>query len=536
MSKLLTFIVLLSVSGINSVRAATPTLVQHLSTFLNFEGEDGNPYYISLPNLTGAGNTLVMGVSYAYATGMTMAVSDDKGNTWTLGPSTPSSPSAGQEVSRIYYATNVMAGTDKIKVTFNTSNYYFQAVVSEFYNVASASPADGSSGNASSSAPDITAGSFTTTTAGDLLYFYGFDSSPGGALTNFTEPSGWTLLSADNQWGMVAQYAIQASAGATNPALTATAGSDSFNAVALALKSASQGTAPAGIRIVHVYHTFFNANTPIQFPTSGNLLLVNTAFSSNQNDLIAMSSNPGNTWTYLSPYAAPQIWFATNATTSSTLIVKPTVSSLGVTLVLYDVTGATASPYDTAAGNPTASTNSAANQTIFYNMPAITPTTNGLVFVVMANGIGPTTNMVGGGQILDSITYGGQIDASTMDNSDGYGHYFNSTGGAVSFGWDMNSSSLPNSSEAMAIAFKAAASQNIIAPQITAVAFSNNSFVVSFKTVPTQTYGLQSKSNLAIGSWSSVVTNIPGTGGIVRATDTNAVRHSQLFYRVKTTF
>ena len=42
-----------------------------------------------------------------------------------------------------------------------------------------------------------------------------------------------------------------------------------------------------------------------------------------------------------------------------------------------------------------------------------------------------------------------------MDNADGYAHYFNATPGSVSFGWMMHSSTLPEWSQATAVAFKA---------------------------------------------------------------------------------
>lgn len=83
-------------------------------------------------------------------------------------------------------------------------------------------------------------------------------------------------------------------------------------------------------------------------------------------------------------------------------------------------------------------------------------------------------------------------------------------------------------------AFNAAAPLTPTAPQFTEWTFSNNFFVVSFNTVQGQKYELQSESDLAIGSWTSVVTNILGTGGIVQIADTNAVSQFQRFYRVKT--
>ena len=74
----------------------------------------------------------------------------------------------------------------------------------------------------------------------------------------------------------------------------------------------------------------------------------------------------------------------------------------------------------------------------------------------------------------------------------------------------------------------------LIPPQITAAAFNGNNFVVSFSTVLGQKYELQNTTVLGSGSWLSVVTNIPGTGGIVQAADTNAASQFARFYRVKT--
>jgi hypothetical protein len=80
----------------------------------------------------------------------------------------------------------------------------------------------------------------------------------------------------------------------------------------------------------------------------------------------------------------------------------------------------------------------------------------------------------------------------------------------------------------------AATPVNLVAPQITAEAFTNNEFVVSFSTVQGQSYELQSESDLTSGLWSSIVTNIAGTGSIVQAADTNGISQSQQFYRVET--
>ena len=73
-----------------------------------------------------------------------------------------------------------------------------------------------------------------------------------------------------------------------------------------------------------------------------------------------------------------------------------------------------------------------------------------------------------------------------------------------------------------------------VAPQIKTWTFNGGNFVVGFCTVTGRIYELQRTDALSPGSWLPVATNIPGTGGIVQVTDTNAQSHAQRFYRVKT--
>jgi hypothetical protein len=83
-------------------------------------------------------------------------------------------------------------------------------------------------------------------------------------------------------------------------------------------------------------------------------------------------------------------------------------------------------------------------------------------------------------------------------------------------------------------AFIPADSQSLVPPAFTTFGFSSGGFVLNFSTVSGQNYELQSRSDLTVGSWSSVITNILGTGGIVQVEDTNAVIQFQRFYRLST--
>src|ERR1700731_5326375 len=105
---------------------------------------------------------------------------------------------------------------------------------------------------------------------------------------NFPTPS------ADVMLGSFAQYYVQPSAAPINPSVNVSGCSDAFNSIAVALKSATQGTPPlAGIRIVHVYPVMVNKTTPMIFPSVGNLLLIATARPESEINYTSVSSNPG---------------------------------------------------------------------------------------------------------------------------------------------------------------------------------------------------------------------------------------------------
>jgi hypothetical protein len=453
----------LSVAAATQDPPGTPTLVQHVAT-----GMDQNPVgtlKITLPNSTGAGNALLLGVQFN-SSGSISSIADNGGNTWVAGP-TATNTSTGHTM-RLYYALNVAGGTQTITVTFSglgSVGGFPQAVVSEFYNVAQVSAADGSS----SSSTSRTAGTITTAASGDLIYHWAADfsdtNSNGGAYngSSIAAGAGFTLLSADLQVGSADQYQVQSSAGSINPTLTAT-GSATWGSVALALKSASAGTPPpSGIRIVHIQHTLLaegkyqGRSTPavMQFPSSGNLLV--GLFNSPDYLITKVSDSASNTWVSAGSVAGSgastvaQIVYAANASTS------PTLSSINVTLGgsttggvmfdLYDVTGAATSPFDqatTAEGDQTSNGN--------LTTPSLTPSTaNGLVFNDTAIDFHTLNGIVGSGYILDSVVNSLDNDAagtngtlnSNMDEDNGTAHIYNTSTGAVTFVYTATNTGTP---------------------------------------------------------------------------------------------
>jgi hypothetical protein len=455
----------------------TPTLIQHLSTASDVVGtgywanaKPGSPYFLHLPNLTGAGNCLILGLSCPYSSSRTVTVTDDKGNAWSLAGSVNN----GSTFSAVYIALNVAAGTDQVTVKFDSALYGCQFTLSEFYNVAAASAFDVASASYSTHSPSVSAGSMLPTANGDLIFNYGYDDAnsglaPGGTIpvTSIAGGSGFSLLSADVMLGSFAQYYVQPTATTINPPASITGGTDSFNSVAIALKSAQQGTQPAtGIRIVHESQVMVTKNTPIIFPSTGNLLLFATTRPRSTIAYDSASSSPSNNWTKVDESVVggvsgaypPQVWYASNANSSlnETITVGGVPGPNGTTFIMYDVTGAGA--YDTGAGRPSSYFVTSSPTQSFSGFTPITPSSPGeLVFAFLANSFGPNVSVSPG--IMDTSLYTGQIDADLMDNSDGYTHIYCPNTSAVSFSYTMNSGGNSTSDErSIAIAFKSSSS------------------------------------------------------------------------------
>jgi hypothetical protein len=257
--------------GVNATFTTSPTgqvvpgFVQQVLVQSNQNFESGNGFVTMLPNAVLRGNAVIVAITYAQKAGRTVAISDNIGtNTWSL-LAGPSHDPGGGFSSAIYASLNTVAGTQRITVTFDAPLYDFQAVASEWHNIASANALDGSAAS-STNAPTVAAGTITTTQPGDLIYQYGIDTGWGSAMegnhfTGYTAGTGFKLLSADRRIAVVQQYAIQTTAGAITPTFTATGGgTDRFTTLAVAAQGRGRrdGTRPDGASSPRITH----ASTP----------------------------------------------------------------------------------------------------------------------------------------------------------------------------------------------------------------------------------------------------------------------------------
>ena len=72
-----------------------------------------------------------------------------------------------------------------------------------------------------------------------------------------------------------------------------------------------------------------------------------------------------------------------------------------------------------------------------------------------------------------------------------------------------------------------------IAPQIKKLSISGNHCVIDFTTLSGFTYDLVKSSDLTTAAWPIAVSNIPGNGAVVQATDTNGAGQPHHFYQVR---
>jgi hypothetical protein len=154
-----------------------------------------------------------------------------------------------------------------------------------------------------------------------------------------------------------------------------------------------------------------------------------------ENNLIpvaSVSDNLGNGYLRVKPDdSVPQFWIAQGpARTDPTLELTVNLTGghgSGVTYLLYDISGASASSYDgfafkTQYNDP--------NGSDVLDSPVFTPpSAPGLTITATSFGQGPSSGLASGcpvGSIFDFVYYTGETDLDTMDNADFRAHVFHS--------------------------------------------------------------------------------------------------------------
>ena len=464
--------VLVTVAGLASnavsftVSSATPLLVQHVSQS-STQSNAVTSYQIRLPNATQGGNCLIVGV-HSDSSGAIPTVRDDQGNTYTQIVTNGD----GLENLTLFVAFQIAAGTQNITVSFSSATRNVAGLASEFYNVATSSALDVSNAG-SGSGTTITSGSFTPVASGDLIYQFSLLDGISNPISSFTQASSWNLLSADVKDSMAAQYQVQTTAAAITPIMFISPG-NGWNSVAMALKSGPSGSTIPGIHVVHLQHNSLgaNASTPVQlqFPSTGNLIVVSWIGGAGS-DITNIADGNGNLYTQIGTAFGNgdsgdnQVFYAANATTGPAMmgpvLTTAGTPSFGSTVLLFDITGASSSPFDATVGLQTASGSQTSSGTLVgVSITPGTPTELVISSIGVANG---GISGVSPGYFVSS-TSTPETSPSPNDHDNGWAVDYASSGNPQAFAWTTLGGPVGNWAST-AVAFAAGLTQ--VAPIVT---------------------------------------------------------------------
>lgn len=453
---------------------ALPALVQHVSGSSTRNNGFSSPfcYHYQLPNPTTAGNSVVVG--FTFNGNPAPSVTDDKNNRYAIEAN--HFDNGNTQSIAIAAAFNVAAGARSINLCFSSNpGGFVQPTATEFANIiAIDGPGTGAHGTGNS----VSAGGMNPSSSGDLVYQV--VSSISVRQPSFTAgiQSGvsWSLLSADLMDGFAAQSGVYNSTAAINPTI-GMGTNQKWVSAAVLLKPGTSGGVPSGIRIVHLIHENIPTHAsaggsdnpfpnplPLQFSSSGNLLVAMIGGGNPTNAVISIADTNNNLWMQagstqvIAANDTVQAYFAANATTSANLALLLHWSSSGgdFSVFFYDVVGAAPSPLDVAVGG-TGIQSTAGNLTVPFS---ITPATaNELIFVQTIWDFNTGSGLAGSGQLFDTSTFDGESQSGPepVDENNGWGHVLTTSTAKENFTWVPEFGGLAFGNWAgMAVAFKGA--------------------------------------------------------------------------------
>lgn len=411
-----------------------------------------------LPNPAQAGDTLIAACYWhgSGATTTTLSVSDDKSNTWTLSP-TQASDGTNSTVLQIAYAQNVTANTQKITPLLNGG----QSMQCGFWEYAGVSTASGTSNldgnhcNIPTSGTTLSAGSFTTGTAGDLIFFAAtvdnFTTVPTSPVS-FTIGSGFSYTGVEDGTGLFwSEYEVQSSAGAINASGTLSVAQQGGPGCAIAFKAAAAGGSVPSTGIYvngAVIQSYGNAGSggggqinwtgssiTLQFPIQGTAIFLVIEGATNTKPT-SISSTPSLTWTAISDGGATLSggcsdnagnafsicgWYATGASPGNLSITIPYAVAPSVSPVteLIDLSNPNASFFDVAKG----ATGNLAAQTGTAVGPSITPAGANELIIAAIEQDGQVVSAVNHGYLMTIQSDGYQN--VFLDQDGGWSHWYN---------------------------------------------------------------------------------------------------------------
>lgn len=426
----------------------TAGLVDDRNMATNDGTANSTDFYFDLLNPSLAGNSVVIGYTYASTTAA-VTISDNESNTWTK----TTTCNDGTHSYDTAYVIGATVGTLRIHFHLSAAVGDFQAHATQLSNVTGV---DGSSCTAGQTGPSIVAGSITATQTNDLFFAYAADGAGfccTNIVTSFVPGTSFNLLPNDRRQGTVAELRLYGSTGALNPSMTINQAShDTFGMVGVAFKSGASGTVPSGIWDYcsgedHPNATAYVMQAPCPAPVPINLIVAPTNDAPTYNVFTAPTDSDSNSYSGVTVSGLyPYIFYAQNATfgSSNSRTMTWHNANSSTEAVEYDaIGGADTSAFDGSAQNTgsqsavsgaSCTNSSAVNSTI-----TITPSTNraGIAFAVEGNGTGPECNTSGTNTVYDEMWYSGETDNDTPNyTASGYGHLTYTTNSPQTLTWN----------------------------------------------------------------------------------------------------
>jgi len=486
------FICLISIFlGCSFGWSQTPTLVQTVwgpntqgagAGSGAWPGSPASYYAIEFPEPTQPGNLLVCSSFSSGSGSPKYSISDDQSETWTAAGSNFPFTSADGDVYNVWYKSNNVGGVRQVKV-LSTNNYasYVAVTCSEFYNVATSSPTDGTANcNTVSSGTVLTGTATGALSSGDLIYFVSFNDSA-SATSSFTAGSqsniAWALDAVDLFDGYAVQHGVYSATTSFTPQI-GTGTSSTYTSCAVAFKAASAGKPPTqAMRIVHLGHFAMpttGTTQTVQMPSSGNLLVA--SFTGGGDSISGITSTPSNTWSSTGAVAggpsftaSSQIYYAANASTAPTakMAITRTGTLTNDTVLIYDITGASTSPFDRDSGGQDGNQTSVVSSFTTCTS-CLTPASAGEIVILNANQnwCTGTAETAPSGSLFDSAftTINSVNGPQNVDQNGEWAHFYNTSIAPISATWTMSCNQAEAAWAGRIAAFKAGSTQQPLPP------------------------------------------------------------------------
>jgi hypothetical protein len=249
--------------------------------------------------------------------------------------------------------------------------------------------------------------------------------------------------------------------------------------MALKASSVSQGSQnPKSFRIVHMLHAQMASSDAstyhAQMATSGNLLVV--SYIAGGNVITGITSNPSNTWAATGPAATDgvqitsQMYYAGNAATSNSMTFTITQSGTltGTTFMMYDTTGAAASPFDLDSGGQWGQQNTIVSSLTTCSSCLAPSAANEMIIGNFGQAWCTGTDVtVPSGALFDTAGYNGNSvnGPEAVDQNNGWFHYYDPNTSALSATWSETCGTTQEAAWGGRLAaFKAAQSTQVLPP------------------------------------------------------------------------